>query len=201
MIIPSFDYYETPLEKSLIDKDFINQLAESDYFVEDELPFTQEHSIDNEIPFIQYLFPNSKIVPIIAGQFDESSLKSLANFFKNKLLNDDQKTLIVISSDFTHYGNSFKYVPFKENVKENISKLDHEASRLILDRNSDDFCKYKKNTKNTICGFMPILFLMEILPDRASGQLLKYQTSGDLTGDFQHSVSYLSFIFKGEQWK
>ena len=104
-------------------------------------------------------------------------------------------TLVVVSSDFTHYGRSYGYVPFTENIEQNLRKLDMGAADLIVGKDYDGYVKYMRNPAPTICGQFPIEVLLKLLPAEAEGRLLKYDTSGRVTGDFTLSVSYVSAMF------
>ncbi len=104
-------------------------------------------------------------------------------------------TLLVISSDFTHYGASYDYVPFTQDIEQNLHKLDFGAVDLILAKDYDGYVKYMLNPAPTICGRFPIEVLLKLLPAEAEGRLLKYDTSGRITGDWSLSVSYVSAMF------
>ncbi|MCK5072004.1 MAG: AmmeMemoRadiSam system protein B [Bacteriovoracaceae bacterium] len=194
MAIPDAEAYKTVFGPIPIDLKLLNKLAESPYFVKNNAPFLKEHSTDNEVPFIKEVLGDFEILPIIMGQFDKKSLVEVANFVK-QLITDD--TLIVVSSDFTHYGGNFGYLPFTENVKANLEKLNMESANSILKNNADAFLAHVKTTGDTICGAMPIFLLLSILPNNTKTSLLKYSTSGEMTGDYSNSVSYLSFGFSG----
>jgi hypothetical protein len=107
----------------------------------------------------------------------------------------DDSTVVVVSSDFTHYGPRFDYTPkFKtSDVKKGISDLDHGAINAILKTDSKGFLEYVEKKQSTICGRNPIAILLKLFeinnwePD---SKLLKYTTSGELTGDWENSVSY-----------
>ncbi|KPJ56206.1 MAG: hypothetical protein AMJ42_05630, partial [Deltaproteobacteria bacterium DG_8] len=112
-----------------------------------------------------------------------------------------EKTLVVVSSDFTHYGYRFGYLPFTNNVKANLKKLDMGAVDYILKKDLSGFLKYVYNTKITICGRKPIGILLQLLPPEAEGALLNYYTSGDLLNDYTSTVSYVSLIFRLQKRK
>ena len=109
----------------------------------------------------------------------------------------DDETLVVASSDFTHYGRNFGYVPFTENIPEQLKKLDMGAYKYIADLDSAGFLDYRCRTGTTICGYVPIAILLSMLDKPTEVKLLKYATSGEITGDFSNSVSYLSIAFSG----
>ncbi|MBM4387676.1 MAG: AmmeMemoRadiSam system protein A, partial [Deltaproteobacteria bacterium] len=104
-------------------------------------------------------------------------------------------TLIVASSDFTHYGPNYGYVPFKTDAEKNLKKLADDAFKSIASLNPKKFESHLDGTDDTICGEKPIRVLMNILPPDSEAKLLKFDTSGKITGDFTNSVSYESIAF------
>jgi len=111
----------------------------------------------------------------------------------------DENTLIIASSDFTHYGGRFGYVPFKTDIKKNLEDLDHGAIEKILEGDFNGYLKYLDKTGATICGARPIGILMKIFEKDADAVLLNYMTSGEILGDFTDSVSYASILFTQSQ--
>jgi MEMO1 family protein len=109
----------------------------------------------------------------------------------------DSNTLVVASSDFVHYGPNYDYVPFDQNIPEGLKKLDMGAYDYISKLDSIGFLQYCDKTGATICGRVPIAMLLAMLQSPVKAELLKYTTSGELTGDFTNSVSYLSVAFHG----
>jgi AmmeMemoRadiSam system protein B len=159
----------------------------------------RESTIEVVLPFLQARLGEFRLVPILAGdfvdyhkRFDENAVASVAERIREVV---DDRTLIVVSSDFTHFGNNFSYRPFRENILENIEALDKEAFRLILKRDSPGFHMYLEETKNTICGKAAIEILLKLLPPTAQGRLLKYDVSARKTGDTRASISYASIVF------
>ena len=76
----------------------------------------------------------------------------------------DDRTALVVSSDFTHYGPNFGYVPFRTNVAENLRQLDGGAMEKILAGDPDGFAAYCEDTGATICGQDAIGVLLRMLP-------------------------------------
>ncbi len=107
----------------------------------------------------------------------------------------DSKTLIVASSDFTHYGPRFGYVPFRDRIPENLRKLDDGAIENILSKDYKGFMDYYGKTGITICGFRPIGILLNLLPADTKAHLLNYDTSGRILDEYRNSVSYVSILF------
>jgi AmmeMemoRadiSam system protein B/AmmeMemoRadiSam system protein A len=195
--IPDVSAIETPLGRIGIDRDLVERLWEDDRFESHLQAHTHEHSVQIELPFLQRALGDFKLVPIVCGQLGEAAAQRIAATLLNHI---DEETLIVVSSDFTHYGRAFDYVPFRDDIQENLQKLDLGAFREIEHKNLSGFLDYVHNTGATICGRSPIAILLAMLPADARVQLLKYDTSGNLTGDWSHCVSYVSAAVSG-RWK
>ena len=191
--VSSFDYYETPLGKVPVEREIGEALLEQKIFVTNPNAEALEHSLEMEIPFLQAVIKDFKIIPLMVGEMKEEDYPAAAEALKPYIT---EKTLIVVSSDFTHYGRRFGYRPFTENVKENLKKLDLGAIDLIVKKDFKGYQKYVEETGATICGRNAIGILLHLLPADAQGTLLNYYTSGDLLNDYSSSVSYASIVFK-----
>ena len=200
--VPRVTHYETPLGEVPLDVGFINKLLE--YPVFQSLPYahTEEHSVQIELPLLQYNRKDFKFVPIVAGHCSLETIRKAGSVLKSLV---DEQTLIIASSDFVHYGPRFSYVPFRDNVAEQIKKVDMGAYKHIANLDCKGFVNYKQRTGATICGYVPIAILLSMLDrpalpaTRIGGRahLIEYATSGEMTGDYRHSVSYLSVVFSG----
>ncbi len=186
------DGYETPLGTVKLDRKACGELLESRLYSSRPGVHAREHSLEVQLPFLQEVLGDFKLVPIVVGRVELDDYEGLASPLR-KLL--DKKTIIIASTDFTHYGYRFDYMPFRDNVRENIEKLDFGALKKIERLDAKGFLTYQRETGATICGRCPIGILLEALPEDARGHLLKYETSGDITGDFNNSVSYVSMVF------
>lgn len=154
-----------------------------------------EHSVQIQLPLLQAALSGFKLVPIVVGDADAATLQTMA---KVLLGITDSRTLVVASSDFTHYGANYGYVPFEEDVFANLEKLDMGAWEKIRDKDVDGFNEYVNATGATICGRHPISILLSMLQEASRAHLLKYDTSGHMTDDTDMSVSYLSLAFTGK---
>jgi len=198
---PDYTYYETPLGEVEIDTETVKSLKGDKLHVINPAAHEPEHSIEIQLPFLQMVLKNFKVVPILMGEMREDNYIYLANLLKNYR---KAGTVFVVSSDFTHYGERFDYLPFKfkmaptkEVIKDALKRLDGGAIDEILKLNSKSFLDYASKTGITICGKNPIALLLKILEGdkEIKPALLKHYTSIDTTGDFASSVSYASMVF------
>ncbi|HUU48952.1 MAG TPA: MEMO1 family protein [Nitrosopumilaceae archaeon] len=177
--------WETPLGAVEVDSKAaeeisqISQNIESDFF-----SHTREHSIEVQIPFLQKTFSNFKILPISlinqSKEIAEDVGLAIAKIAKKK------NTMILGSSDFTHYEpNEFAH------------QQDSALIEPILEMNVDRFYEVLKERKVTACGYGAIASTIIACKKLGAkkGKLLKYATSGDVTGDMSSVVGYGSIVF------
>jgi len=192
--VPDATHYATPLGEALLDNEFIAALKQHPEFKTIPGADEREHSVQIQIPLLQRVLEDFKLVPIVVGQLDEDATREMGRILAGLI---DDKTLVVVSSDFTHYGPRFRYTPFQDNVLENLKKLDLGAWETIAQKDLEAFCEYCGKTGATICGRHAIGVLLAMLPDDFQPHKIAYDTSANLTGDTANSVSYLSAAFSG----
>lgn len=178
--LPEFDIYQTPLGKISVDKLIINKLKQNQIFSFVPSAYYPEHSIEMQLPFIQYYLPAAKIIPLIVGQINNDQIDQVAQCLKNLI---DKNTIVVVSSDFIHYGPRFDYVPFNNlpnsvsnnmliddlnktiinNIVSRVKKLDSDIFGKISQKNSQEFISLLDATKATVCGKVPIAILLKII--------------------------------------
>jgi AmmeMemoRadiSam system protein B/AmmeMemoRadiSam system protein A len=192
--VPRVTHYETPLGQTPLDVEFIERLLQYPVFQNVPHAHKREHSVQIEVPLLQFSNSGFKLVPIVAGSCSLETIKRAAAILKSMV---DEQTLAVASSDFVHYGASYGYVPFTENIPEQIKKLDTDALKLIEALDAPGFLEYRRKTGATICGYIPVAVLLSMLDESAEAELVEYATSGQMEGDYSRSVSYLSVAFSG----
>ena len=160
-------------------------------FVAEAHPF--EHAVDIELPLVRHYLPDCEVAAAIVGQWDFASaadVQSLAEFaaaFRRLL---DPRTLVVISSDFTHYGRDFSYVPFADDVRTRLPALDKMMFEKLSANDNRIWSEALQETGATICGASCFQLLLATLPASAQFERLEYATSGDRTSDWTHVVGY-----------
>jgi AmmeMemoRadiSam system protein B/AmmeMemoRadiSam system protein A len=196
--VPRATHFETPLGQIPLDTEFIDKLLRFPMVQNVPQAHQSENSIEMELPILQYCQKNFKLVPIVAGQCSLEAAEKAGAILRSLV---DEDTLVVASSDFVHYGRAHLYVPFTENIPEQIKELDMGAYKYIANLDAKGFFEYKRKTGATICGSVPIAILLSMMSEPSKAHLIKYTISGGLTGDFSNSVSYMSIAFSGEWQK
>jgi AmmeMemoRadiSam system protein B len=196
----SGDEWETPFGVVQPQKELIAKLSKATSIKISEPEHRLEHSMEVQIPFLQYIFRDTpdklRIIPLIVGY--HLNYKKIGKQIYSVLTAEKKDIIIIISSDFTHYGPNYDYVPFTDNILDRLSKLDMKAVELITKLDISGFEDYLKTTGITICGFMPILILLSIMQNysiKPMVKLLKYYKSAEVVKDYNNSVSYVSMVF------
>ncbi|UCH31853.1 MAG: AmmeMemoRadiSam system protein B [Candidatus Bathyarchaeota archaeon] len=177
--------WRTPLGDTHIDEDIAEAiLQESDIIDESELAHTYEHSIEVQLPFLQYLYGSRfKFVPISFLMQDFGSSievgQAVARTLKGK------KAIIIASTDMTHYE-----------PQETAVKKDMDALKTLEKLDERDFYSIIERYHITACGVGPVVALIAAskLLGATKGQILCYKTSGDITGDYSSVVGYASAV-------
>ncbi len=194
----SMQDFETPLGISKNDSEFSKALLLALHTTSKEAAHAYEHSIEVQLPFLYYLNPEARVVPIIVASHETGLLKKIAETIISVAEQMKRKICVIASSDFTHYGLAYGFVPFGPNpldVQEKIRELDMKAVEAIEKLNSKLFLEQARNT--TICGSAPIALAIEVckLLGASCAKLLTYYTSASIIPDAGASVSYASLAF------
>jgi len=189
------DAYETPLGRIPVDTVARNRLLQSPAVTEMPTAHQTEHSVENQLPMLQRALGDFALVEVLVGEMSTQQRTSLAGAIR-ALMND--VTLLVVSTDFTHYGPQFGYTPFRDRVPERLSTLNDLATQEILQVDVPGWEAFLEETQATICGRNAVALLLAVLEPREDieGRRVAFDTSGRMTGDWTNSVSYASIVFR-----
>jgi len=186
------ELWKTPFGEVAIDEGLADELIKECKLLEyDVIPHMHEHSVEVQLPFLQYRFGSDfKFIPIsILNEFaDETLLESCAVIGKGiaKIIKKEkEKWIVIASSDFSHY------------VDQKLAKeTDLAVIRAIKKLNEKLFFEKISERNASICGFGPIAVAMIAAKELGAkkADILKYATSGDITEDFGSVVGYASII-------
>jgi hypothetical protein len=193
------DGYQTPLGNIWLDHNGIRQLRRSRMISNRPHAHALEHSIELQLPFLQrVLSGNWLLIPILVGDMGEQDYE-LAGRLIRPLLNEN--TLLVISGDFTHYGPVYDYVPFPLNkqTRTRIVQIDQEIVSQIKNTDPARLTRYRKKMDLNDCAYGPVMVLLNLLPKNIHASVVGYGMSGETTGNFRNSVSYISMLFSSDK--
>jgi AmmeMemoRadiSam system protein B/AmmeMemoRadiSam system protein A len=152
-----------------------------------------DHSFEIQLPFLQKVAPRARITPLYVGHLEPEARRATAD----ELAAAWRPGMVFLaSSDFTHYGSDFGYVPFPHDamVSSRLLELDSECIDGAGSLDSCLFLDTLRENGSTVCGRDPIALLLDVLSriggDRLYQATLDYQTSGEITDDYRQSVSY-----------
>ncbi len=193
------DAYQTPLGLIRLDP-AVAEMRKSPLVQSLERAHNREHAIEIELPLLQkHLGSGFTIIPIIVGHLDFEEFKQASDLIRPYL---DEETVILVSSDFTHYGANYGYMPFpvNEQTKQNLHDLDFGAYDALKNRNAAALARYKQRTGITACGYGPLMIMLNALGAGAEPSMLHYTTSAEIMGDrdYSMSVSYFSIAYPRE---
>ena len=194
--VPRVTHYETPLGRIPLDLAVRDRLLATPGFTSNARAHRREHSLEVQLPFLQVALGSFTLVPLVVGQPPRERHADLADAIRPLL---DEKTLLVVSTDFTHYGMNYDYVPFAIDIEKNLAKLDGRVADAVLDRNVTRLWRVLDETKATVCGRHPLALMLHLLGRTTPGHRLGYETSGARTGSFENSVSYVALAFTSKK--
>ncbi len=175
--------WETPLGEIEVDEDAVKVITEnSDIAQADLSAHAFEHSIEVQLPFLQYLYGNSfKIVPITMKDQSPRSSEDLSRVI-SKYLEFNPSTVVIASTDLNHYESQWTTVKKDSLIIEAIEESDLEKLYIYIYENNITMCGY---------GAVAVLILLNL----GKPQILKHATSGDVSGDTTQVVGYLSVFY------
>jgi AmmeMemoRadiSam system protein B len=178
--------WEMPLGKVEIDSQLGKKILEqSSNLEEDVVAHLYEHSIEVQIPFLQYLKPDIKIVPIVLTHAPKAVYKEIGRAIAEAIKESQTETIIIASSDMTHYES-----------QESARKKDTQAINAMLKLDEDELLKRVDEMNISMCGYAPAATLIAAARELGAkrAELVKYQTSGDVTGDYSGVVGYAGIL-------
>jgi len=180
------DYvWETPLGEVEIDSELAKAIARNSSYLDiDDIPHESEHSIEVQIPFLQHIFGNNfKIVPIAMAMQTIEVAKDIANAIAEAIKTLERDVIYIASTDWNHYE------PHEISVRKDLGALSY-----VEKLDAEGFYRYIVKNNVSACGpgpTMVFIYLAKIWGYRGA-KILKYATSGDVTGEKSWVVGYAS---------
>ena len=175
--------WDTPLGTASIDSDLAAALLEADPELEDDTEaHANEHALEVEIPFLQFLVgPELRFVPIVVGVSALEPLIRLGKAVANVVARSDSPILIVASSDMNHYESDA------------VTRIkDRKAIDRVLERNPEGLHETVFREDISMCGFAPTVAMLTAANalGASRAELVRYGTSGDVFGERERVVGY-----------
>jgi AmmeMemoRadiSam system protein B len=181
--------WETPLGDVQINSDMAEEIGTRSTTLDfDDYAHSRDHCLEVQLPFLQYIKQNFNIVPIILVSQNRDTAFDLGNAISKTVIEKGtvDSTLLLASSDFTHYEPNGE-----------AHRKDAELIKAILALDVNRFYAIFERLNISACGYGAIATMMVAAKNLGAtrGELLKYATSGDVTGDISAVVGYSSIVF------
>jgi len=184
------DSWITPLGETEVDRKIAEALVKnSRYLEEDAVAHLKEHSLEVQLPFLQFLKKDVRIVPVVlSGHVDDPAWSEIGETIAQAIISQGaMKTLIVASSDMTHYEEQNSAEEKDNYAIEAIMALDEQ---LLIKR------IYEKDI--SMCGYGPVITAViaaKILGAKEA-ELVRYATSGEASKNYVQVVGYAGILIK-----
>ena len=180
--------WETPLGSVVIDSPLANALKKNfPGLTEDADAHRYEHAIEVELPFLQVRRPDFAFVPIALGTGQFEILENLGEAVAETVRAQAEKILIVASSDMNHYESDAV-----------TREKDHKAIEKILALDARGLFEVVMREDISMCGFGPTVVMLTAARrlGATSAELIRYATSGDVSGDLEMVVGYAGVVVR-----
>ncbi|MEA3385095.1 MAG: AmmeMemoRadiSam system protein B [Thermodesulfobacteriota bacterium] len=180
--------WSMPMGTVPISEDLATLMVElSDYLEDDASAHTYEHSLEVQIPFLQYRQPNLSIVPVCLKNLSFSVCKEIGSTIAEAVKQAGKPVLLVASTDMTHYES-----------QEQAEAKDRLAIDKILALDPQGLLETVRGHNISMCGVIPttVVLVASLALGASSVKLIRYATSGDVTGDYVQVVGYASFVIE-----
>lgn len=184
--VPGPEPWVTPLGEVPVEEGLLREIGGLPGVVRDRRAFAREHSVEVQLPFVQYLFGAVPFVPAVVLTHDPGTIAGfgagLAEIVRGR------GVWVIASSDFTHYE------PHRVAVEK-----DRAALERILDLDLEGFLRVVEERGISICGVGAIGIVMACARSLGLGdaELIAYRTSGEVSGHTAEVVGYAAVLFRG----
>ncbi len=181
--------WETPLGDVQINSELAKEIAARSSTLDfDDFAHSRDHCLEVQLPFLQCIKEDFRIVPIVLVSQKSDIAYNLGNAISETIVEKGvvENTLLIASSDFTHYEPN-----------SDAHRKDGELIKAILSLDVNKFYAVLERLDISACGYGAIATMMVAVKNLGAtrGELLKYATSGDVTGDTSAVVGYSSIVF------
>jgi AmmeMemoRadiSam system protein B len=180
--------WKSPLGSVEIDTELANLIVSNESILKiDTQAHLGEHSLEAQLPFLQFFQKDLNIVPICLKRISFEQCESIGQAITNSIRQHTKKVLIVASSDMSHFE-----------THENTVKKDRMAIDEILNLDPKGLDNIVRQNQITMCGVNPAIVMLTASTQLGANQanLIKYKTSGEVNGDMNRVVGYAGMTVK-----
>ncbi len=177
------DAYKTPLGEISVNKKLREKIiSKSEMIFDGDEGHKAEHALEVQLPFLQIVLSDFELIPIVIGDQRKQFVDELSEVLANSI---DDKTLLIASSDLSHFYSKYEADILDSRIVEHINKYDYDELQKDLD-----------NKKCEACGGAGIVTLMKTLQSKGykKSHVVAHSDSSDISGDETEVVGYLSAV-------
>ncbi|MGC4117821.1 MAG: AmmeMemoRadiSam system protein A [Myxococcales bacterium] len=199
--LPAEAAFATPLGNVVVDEEGLKLLAGYPPFERKAVAFDDDYVVEALLPYLQRLWPDVPVLPVVVGRSEEGDRPRLGRTLRHVL---DERTLLVATSTFTHFGSWGDGQPFeldggKAAVEERLFEYEEPLLQALLSRSSEDWSRERVSHRTRSCGFNALSVLLAALGAGERGRVVSRSTSMDRLFDPTDvsGVSYVGALFPG----
>ncbi len=180
--------WQTPLGDVEIDSELARKLLEaSPHLRSDRLAHEREHSVEVQLPFLQYFKKDIRVVPVVLAPAAGEVYSEIGQSIARVIGESGREVVMIASSDMTHYETQLS-----------AQRKDKLALDAILKMDAEGLIARITRSNITMCGYGPVLALISAARTMGArkAELVRYQTSGDTSGDYSSVVGYAGIIIR-----
>lgn len=180
--------WETPLGKVPIDESFCTTLLQNCPFLADDTSaHLREHSLELQLPFLQYRNPGVRLVPVCLQHLSFAECEELGRAIARTVRTSGEQALLVASTDLSHFE-----------PQEVARELDRQAIEPILALDPKGLYEVVGRKRISMCGVIPTTTILSACLELGArhAELVRYATSGDVSGDFSSVVGYAGVVIR-----
>ena len=184
--VDGHDIWNTPLGDCQVDIELRNRLvSHSRVFARDTQAGIEEHSLEVQVPFIQAVNPEAKILPITVSSMDIDELMQAGREIALCIQDSNQEVLMVASTDMSHYIDA-----------DTADAEDHKAIEKISALDPQGLFEVVMLRRISMCGVSPTTIMLKAAVELGATEteLVEYTHSGKASGDYSQVVAYLSML-------
>lgn len=180
--------WDVPMRAFLIDEDLSKRILDNIPFAEDDsMAHRFEHSLEVQLPFMAYFSDSVKIVPITIMKASLKECQDIGKGIAKSIKESGKDVVIVASTDMSHYVSD-----------STARKLDSLALNHVLNIDPEGLFNIVRSKSISMCGYIPttVMLYASIELGAKEARLIKYATSAEVSGDYDHVVGYAGVIIK-----
>jgi hypothetical protein len=179
--------WETPLGLVEIDTTLAQELNQNSIIDDDPTAHFKEHSIEVQLPFLQYLEADFQMVPITMMMQDLETSREVGEAIHQAIKATGRDVVVIASTDLTHYKSQEVAAQEDQQVLRTLEHLDEQAMLEVVE-----------NYNVNMCGYGPVAATLTAtkLMGATQAEVLKYATSGETSGNYQEVVGYAAAVIR-----